>query len=59
MEQHPRRCIVDTLRDRHQLDSAFSQGAHDVDVVASVPRQTVDFMNDDIIHSVSVLFHIL
>nr|WP_243111184.1 hypothetical protein [Acutalibacter sp. 1XD8-33] len=59
MEQHSRRGVVDTLRGRYQLDTALSERPHNVDVVAPVSSQSVNLMDDDIVHSVSVFFDIL
>lgn len=59
MQQHSRWRVVNTFRGGNQLDATLPQGAHDVDVVATVSGKTVNLMDNNVVHPVGIFLHIL
>nr|WP_245610931.1 hypothetical protein [Microbacterium ginsengisoli] len=52
MQQHAGRRLVDGLSRRHQGHARIGQGAVDLDVILAVASQTVDLVDDDVVHIV-------
>ncbi|OJU39312.1 MAG: hypothetical protein BGN97_06865 [Microbacterium sp. 69-10] len=60
MQQHARWRLVDVLACRHQRDPGIAQRQVNRDVIGSVSGETVDLVDDAVIHLVSgdVLDHL-
>ena len=41
------------------MDAALAEGAHNVDIIVPVSGETINLMDNDVIHPISVLFDIL
>ncbi|OJX70181.1 MAG: hypothetical protein BGO95_04065 [Micrococcales bacterium 73-13] len=54
MKEHPSRGLVDRFGGRYQAYIATAQGPGDVAIVVAVPRQPIEFMDDDVVDVVVV-----
>ena len=58
MEQHSCWSVINAFRGGYQLNSAFTQSAHNINVITAIPSETVNLMYNYVVYPVSIFLHV-